>query len=137
MAITVGAVVDGVVTGITNFGAFIQLGEEKNGLVHISEISQDYVENVFDYLKKGQKVKVKVLSIGDDGKIALSMRQAKTKTTKPGEVQWGSTKKAQQGLSFEDKLNMFLKESSDRSEQMKTRDNRRGSGSKANRFNND
>ncbi len=139
MAIAVGTVVDGVVTGITNFGAFVQLGDNINGLVHISEISHDYVESVSDYLKKGQKVKVKVLSVGDDGKIGLSIRQTqvKTKKTEPSEIEWSSTKNVQQGLSFEDKLNMFLKESSEKSVQMKTRDNKRGSGSKANRFNND
>ena len=73
MPLSVGEVVDGTVTGITNFGAFIQLPEGKSGLVHISEISQDYVEKVSDCLKKDQKVKVKVLSISPDGKISLSI----------------------------------------------------------------
>ena len=52
MPVTVGKVVEGTVTGITNFGAFVQLSEGKSGLVHISEISDDYVEKVTDYLKK-------------------------------------------------------------------------------------
>ena len=63
MPVSVGEVVEGIVTGITNFGAFIQLPEGKSGLVHISEISHDYVERVDDYLKKDQKIKVKVLLI--------------------------------------------------------------------------
>ncbi len=57
MPITVGKVVEGTVTGITNFGAFIQLPGGDSGLVHISEISDDYVEKVTDYLKKRSKSK--------------------------------------------------------------------------------
>ena len=76
MPVTVGKVVKGTVTGITNFGAFVQLPGGKSGLVHISEISDDYVEKVTDYLKKGQKIKVKVLSITKDGKISLSRKDA-------------------------------------------------------------
>lgn len=79
MPVLVGSVVEGTVTGITNFGAFIQLPEGKTGLVHISEISHDYVNNVSDYLKKDQAVKVKVLSVSDEGKISLSIRQAEPK----------------------------------------------------------
>lgn len=130
MAVSVGNVVDGVVTGITNFGAFIQLPEGKSGLVHISEISHDYVEKVSDYLKKDDKVKVKVLSVGDDGKISLSIRKAKPKTHKPAELEWAKPEENQKGLCFEDKLNMFLKDSNERHDQLKTRDNRRGPGVK-------
>ena len=68
MAVSVGKVIEGTVTGITNFGAFVQLPEGKSGLVHISEISHDYVEKVSDYLKRDEKIKVKVLSITNDGK---------------------------------------------------------------------
>ena len=130
MAVSVGNVVEGVVTGITNFGAFIQLPEGKSGLVHISEISHDYVEKVSDYLKKDDKVKVKILSIGDDGKISLSIRKAKPKTNKPAELEWAKPEDNQRGLSFEDKLNVFLKDSNERHDQLKTRDNRRGSSAK-------
>ena len=58
MPVSVGAILEGTVTGITNFGAFIQLPEGKSGLVHISEISHDYVKEVSDYVTKGEKVKV-------------------------------------------------------------------------------
>jgi len=57
MPVTVGKVVEGRVTGITNFGAFVQLPKGESGLVHISEISDDYVEKVADYLKKTRKLK--------------------------------------------------------------------------------
>lgn len=130
MAISVGDIVDGTVTGITNFGAFIQLPEGKSGLVHISEISHDYVEKVSDHLKKEQKVKVKVLSVSAEGKISLSIRQAKPKKTKPVEIEWNKPDDKQKYLSFEDKISKFLKDSNEKHDQLKTRDTRRSSGLK-------
>ena len=76
MPLEVGKVVEGVVTGITSFGAFIQLEKGKTGLVHISEVSNDYVKDINNYLKNQDKVKVKILSIDKDGKISLSIKQA-------------------------------------------------------------
>src|SRR5690554_5655910 len=125
MPVTVGKVVEGRVTGITNFGAFVQLPQGKSGLVHISEISHDYVEKVADYLKKDQKVKVKILSVNNDGKISLSIRQAKPKTNKPVEIEWSKQDDLQKGMSFEDKLNHFLKDSNEKMDQLKTRGNSR------------
>ena len=69
MAIEIGAVVEGEVTGITNFGAFLQLPEGKVGLIHISEVSNVYVKDIHDFLKEHQKVRAKVLSIDDRGKM--------------------------------------------------------------------
>ena len=71
MSIEVGSVVEGVVTGITNFGAFIELPEGKTGLVHISEVADVYVKDVHDFLSEQDKVKVKVLSIDEKGKIEI------------------------------------------------------------------
>ena len=130
MPVSVGEVIDGTVTGITNFGAFVQLPEGKSGLVHISEISHDYVEKVADYLKKDQKVKVKILSISKEGKISLSIRQAKPKTNKPIEIEWNKTDDKQRTMSFEDKLNSYLKDSNEKMNQIKTRDTRRSIGLK-------
>ncbi len=79
MSIEVGSIVEGVVSGITNFGAFINLPENKVGLVHISEVADVYVKDVKDFLKEQDKVKVKVLSIDDKGKIGLSVKQAQEK----------------------------------------------------------
>ncbi|MHA8110671.1 S1 domain-containing RNA-binding protein [Lactobacillaceae bacterium Melli_B4] len=76
MAIEVGAKVPGKVSGITNFGAFVDLGNHKTGLVHISEVSDGFIKDIHDVLKVGDQVNVKVLKVGDDGKIALSMKQA-------------------------------------------------------------
>lgn len=127
MTVSVGKIVEGTVTGITNFGAFVQLPEGKSGLVHISEISHDYVEKVSDYLKKGEKIKIKVLSISSDNKISLSIRQAKPKSTQPVEIEWNKTDSTQKGLSFEDKMNKFLKDSNERHDQLKSRDNKKSS----------
>ncbi len=80
MQIEVGSILEGKVTGITNFGAFVDLPDGKSGMVHISEISNTYVENVSDFLTMGQEVKVKVINITDSGKIALSIKKASADT---------------------------------------------------------
>lgn len=76
MQIEVGQIVEGKVTGITNFGVFVDLGEGKSGLVHISEIAQNYVSDVKEYVKENDTVKMKVLNISDNGKISLSIKRA-------------------------------------------------------------
>ena len=76
MQIEVGQIVEGKVTGITNFGVFVDLGEGKSGLVHISEIAQTYVSDVKEFVKENDTVKMKVLSISEDGKISLSIKKA-------------------------------------------------------------
>ena len=75
-SIEVGKIVEGVVTGITNFGAFILLPNGETGLVHISEVADTYVKDINDYYQRKDKVKVKVLSINGDGKIGLSIKRA-------------------------------------------------------------
>lgn len=76
MDLAVGSVLEGKVTGITNFGAFVELGEGKTGMVHISEVAATYVKEIRDHIEMNQQVKVKVLSIGEDGKISLSIKRA-------------------------------------------------------------
>lgn len=75
MAIEVGSVLEGTVTGITKFGAFVDLGNKQTGLVHISEVANEYVENISDFIKEADTVKVKVLSVDEKGKISLSIKQ--------------------------------------------------------------
>lgn len=75
MALQKGEVVEGKVTGLTNFGAFIELPDHKVGMVHISEVSNQFVKEISDFLEKGQIVRVKVLNIDDTGKISLSIKQ--------------------------------------------------------------
>ncbi|MDR0922179.1 MAG: RNA-binding protein S1 [Lactobacillales bacterium] len=83
MSIEVGAKLQGKVSGITNFGAFIDLGERKTGLVHISEVSNGFIKDIHDVLSVGDEVTVKVTSVGNDGKIGLSIRQATEQEEKP------------------------------------------------------
>ena len=75
MELGVGAIVDGKVTGITKFGAFVALPEGKSGLVHISEIAYSYVNEVSDHLHEGQEVKVKIIGIDQSNRINLSIKQ--------------------------------------------------------------
>ena len=75
MALQVGDIVEGKVTGIKPFGAFVSLPEGKTGLVHISEVSYEFVQDLSAVLTDGQTVQVKVLSIAPDGKIALSIKR--------------------------------------------------------------
>ncbi|MEW9702465.1 S1 domain-containing RNA-binding protein [Paenibacillus sp. SI8] len=75
MAIEVGTKLEGRVTGITHFGAFVELAEGVTGLVHISEIADNYVKDVNDHLKLEDKVMVKVINVDKDGKIGLSIKQ--------------------------------------------------------------
>lgn len=72
----VGKIVEGKVTGITKFGAFVELEGGGVGMVHISEVAATYVEDITEHLKEQQKVNVKILSINDDGKISLSIKKA-------------------------------------------------------------
>ena len=77
MSIEVGSKLEGKVTGITNFGAFVELPNGSTGLVHISEVADNYVKDINDHLKVGDMVEVKVMNVGADGKIGLSIRKAK------------------------------------------------------------
>ena len=78
MELTVGAVLDGKVKSITNFGAFISLPEDKTGLVHISEVANTYVSDIREHLTEGQDVKVVVLS-AENGKVNLSIKRLEAK----------------------------------------------------------
>lgn len=108
MSIEVGNTMEGVVTGITNFGAFVDLGGGETGLVHISEVADTYVKDVNNYLKINEQVKVKVISIDDEGKIGLSIKQLEDEKMK---------KKPR--VSFEDRLSKFLKESNEKQRDLK------------------
>ena len=72
----VGKILEGKITGITNFGAFVMLPDGKSGLVHISEIADCYVKDIHDFLEVGQTVNVLVMNVSDDGKINLSVKRA-------------------------------------------------------------
>lgn len=134
MSIEIGSKVEGKITGITHFGAFVELPGKKTGLVHISEVADGYVENIKDVLTVGDTVTVKVLKIADDGKIALSIRKATEKPAgeKPrrrpqGKPSGGDRRQEGSQGSFEDKMSRFLKDSEERlSTLRKQTDSKRG-----------
>ncbi|HOE56793.1 MAG TPA: S1 domain-containing RNA-binding protein [Bacillota bacterium] len=130
MPIEEGKVVEGIVSSITNFGAFIQLPEGKMGLVHISEIADTYVKDIRHFIKEKDKVKVKVLSIEKNGKINLSIKQAQIKkANRPAEIDWEQESRKNQGSSFEDRLSKFLKDSDEKLQQLKKNtDSKRNGG---------
>ncbi|WP_281883906.1 S1 domain-containing RNA-binding protein [Paenibacillus sp. YYML68] len=147
MAIEVGSKLQGKVTGITHFGAFVELSEGVTGLVHISEIADNYVKDVNDHLKLADIVTVKVINVDKDGKIGLSIKQAVDRPadaappTRPARFERqggdrggdrGGFNRGDRGdrgnrggkppvgrLSFEDKMARFLKDSEDRISSLK------------------
>lgn len=76
MQLEIGKIYEGKVKGIAQYGAFVEIEGAGTGMVHISEIANSFVKDVKDYLTENQSVKVKVLSIGEDGKIGLSIKKA-------------------------------------------------------------
>ncbi|MED4602916.1 S1 domain-containing RNA-binding protein [Paenibacillus validus] len=147
MAIEVGSKLQGKVTGITHFGAFVELSEGVTGLVHISEIADNYVKDVNDHLKLSDIVTVKVINVDKDGKIGLSIKQAVDRPvdaappTRPARFERqggggggdrGGFNRGDRGdrggrggkppvnrLTFEDKMARFLKDSEDRISSLK------------------
>ena len=149
MALEVGQIVEGKVSGITGFGAFIDLLDGQTGLVHISEIANAFVNDVNDFLTLGQMVKVKILSITPDGKINLSIKQtlseqapARRSAPRPqnnapaprsAPAQWnpaeyGTVRGPSSDASFEDKLKQFMQESDSRMSGNKLYADRKGGG---------
>jgi S1 RNA binding domain protein len=142
MSLEVGSVLTGKVTGIMKFGAFVALEDGKSGMVHISEISHEYVNDINEVLKVGDEVKVKVLSI-ENGKVALSIkaniekpapkpRQKRPrkpyvpapKVTSPGNYQWENSK--DDNSSFEDMMSKFKRTSEDKMSDLKRGNESRG-----------
>ncbi len=154
MQIEEGKIVSGTVTGITNFGAFVELENGQTGLVHISEISTSYVKDINDHVKVGDTVEVKVLPSDKKGKIGLSIKQVMIEKNpdaqkgsphrekrqrqsprlpetdlhaKPMEFDWSSND--EENLSFEDKLNKFKQSSDEKMHDIKRNlESKRGSG---------
>jgi S1 RNA binding domain protein len=133
MTLMAGNIVEGTVINITNFGAFIEV-EGKTGLVHISEVADSYVKDIREHLSEQDKVKVKVISIDDNGKISLSIKQANVqrKSVKPVEIDWKSTdkKKTANAGNFEDIMSKFLKDSEERMQDVKKHQEFKSKGGK-------
>ncbi len=127
----VGQIIEGTVTGIKPFGAFVSLDETTQGLVHISHITHGYLENINDAIKVGDTVKVKVLSIDTEkNKISLSIKETQEKpkstsrpqTSRPSAAK--QVKKETRPESFEDLMKDFMKVSNDRQADINKRLNR-------------
>lgn len=122
MSLEKGTVLEGKVTGIMPFGAFVSLPDNKSGLVHISEITKEYIKDINDYLKMGDVVKVKVVGFDKSGRINLSIKQAvekpaarskeKSGPVRPADIDWSA--RNDEELSFEDKLSRFKKDADEK-----------------------
>ena len=140
MSIEVGSKVSGKVTGITNFGAFVELPNNATGLVHISEVADNYVKDINEHLKVGDVVEVKVMNVEADGKIGLSIRKAKPQAERPERPQRPRNNNRSndrqndrpQKENFEQKMARFLKDSDERLTTLKraTESKRGGRGAK-------
>lgn len=134
MQLEVGSIVEGKVTGISKFGAFVELPGGKTGMVHISEVSSTYVKEITDHLKENQVVKVKILSISDEGKISLSIKkcqeaEAPSTAAPPPRRQFpprnenrGWQPKKQilpENMTFEDMMSKFKQTSEDKMSDLK------------------
>ena len=131
MALEVGMILEGKVSGITKFGAFVDLPDSKTGMVHISEVAPTFINEISDYVQVGQTVKVKVLSISPEGKINLSIKRAvenrpaerapasrhapaPRKEAPPTYPQPFAAAPASVDQTFEDRLKKFMQESDSR-----------------------
>ncbi|MCL6517377.1 S1 domain-containing RNA-binding protein [Alicyclobacillus sp.] len=128
MTIEVGSKLEGKVTGITHFGAFVLLPGGVTGLVHISEISHSYVKDIHDHLKINDSVTVKVIHVDENGKIGLSIRQAMDNPNPApnGRRRSGGRYGGGGRQSFEDKLLRFMKDSEERLQALRRSESKRG-----------
>lgn len=135
MEFKIGDIVEGKITSITSFGVFADIGGGKSGMVHISEIARNYVNDIKEHVKEGDVVKMKILSIGDDGKISLSIKRAlppekksdnsQRRERKPASQKQGidsgytwSPKKSEPA-SFEEMMNRFKQTSDEKFSDLK------------------
>ncbi|MBE6928339.1 MAG: S1 RNA-binding domain-containing protein [Ruminococcaceae bacterium] len=106
MELSIGALLDGKVKSIMNYGAFIQLEGNRTGLVHISEVANGFVNDIHSHLTQGQDVRVKVIGVDEKGRINLSIRQAQEKPRPAPRME-----QVKAPLSFEEKLKQFMSDS--------------------------
>jgi S1 RNA binding domain protein len=130
MQLEVGAILEGKVTGITKFGAFVELPGGKTGMVHISEVAPTFVKEIRDYVTENQMVKVKILAINTDGKISLSMKRvnelprgngrapAQRSAGRPGSYEWQPGRRNEPS-NFEDMMTRFKQTSDEKMSDLK------------------
>ena len=139
MELKVGQIVEGKITGIKNYGAFVDIGEGKSGMVFISEIAHTYVNDINDFLKLGDSVKAMITAISEDGKISLSIKKTIEPEKKPntkkgdgrrersfreptkpdGSYTW--TPKREEFASLDDMINRFKQTSDEKFSDLKRR----------------
>jgi S1 RNA binding domain protein len=129
MTLKAGNIIEGTVINITNFGAFVDV-EGKTGLVHISEVADTFVKDIRQHLKEQDKVKVKVISVDENGKISLSIKQAmpQKKSVRPIEIDWSNDRSKPNAANFEDIMSKFLKDSEERMQDVKKHQEPKGKG---------
>ncbi|MBQ3378246.1 MAG: S1 RNA-binding domain-containing protein [Clostridia bacterium] len=160
MNLEVGSVLEGRVTGITKFGAFVALGGGKAGMVHISEITHTFVKDIRDHVSDNQIVKVKIINISEDGKISLSMKQVpqsedanqaakkpasgekgqsrskskhrqSTANNTPIQIDFEPLRKDPENLTFEEKMSRFKQDSDEKMHDLKKyMESKRGAASR-------
>ena len=145
MQFEVGTIVDAKVVSITNFGAFLDIGSGRSGMVHISEISSSYVKDIREFLTEGQQVKAKIINISPDGKINLSIKKAvenvEPKPARPSQSQRKQFSKPVQTqstlsegpASFEDMMSKFKQSSDEKMAGLKRSDGNRRSTARSRR----
>ncbi len=134
MAAEIGSILEGKVTGITNFGAFVELPDKSTGMVHISEVSATFIKDIHEKISEGDIVKVKVIDINEKGKIALSIKKAlpqeeeqpkpkRPAGDRPKKSQppvWTGTQRSEpENMSFEDMMAKFKSISDDKMSDLK------------------
>ncbi|SHM91975.1 S1 domain-containing post-transcriptional regulator GSP13 [Gracilibacillus kekensis] len=109
----VGDVVEGVITGVQPYGAFVSISDEVQGLIHISEVKNGFVKDISDHVHEGDKVKVKILEIDEnENKYALSIRALEPERPEPKNENAISEKEGEHGFNtLKDKLKEWIKQS--------------------------
>ncbi len=151
MDFKVGDIVEGKITTITTFGVFADIGDGKSGMVHISEVARNYVNDIKEHVKVDDVVKMKVLNIGEDGKISLSIKRAlppekkredaprRERRSAPAKQSIDSTytwtPKKSEPASFEEMMNRFKQSSDEKFSDLKRKNpdanrTKRGSGAR-------
>ena len=146
MPCEIGSIVEGKITGLTDFGAFVELESGGTGMVHISEVSNAYVKNIRDHLQEGQTVKVKVINIDENGRINLSIKKAEApqgaaqqhprpprpqgqrRPSAPANVWQGQKTASTEGQSFEEMMARFKQVSDEKITDLKRSGDSRHSG---------
>lgn len=143
--LSIGAIVEGKVTAIKEYGAFVSLVPGRSGLVHISQIASEYVKNVEDYLTVGDSIKVKIIDISDSGKISLSIKEVAPLDRKDGQkpvrrsnrnidepgaprnqrMRQQEKKPSDRMNSLEDKLKRWMKSSEERINELQAKQKRK------------